>query len=119
MNRSPKPSEAFPARLTEARNIRGLSQTDLAEIAGLPASSISRFESGSRKPSFENLRRLAGALQATTDFLLGRVDELDASRAANPMYRDFQNLSDDDRDLARGFMKMLAKRSGGHDEDED
>lgn len=115
MPRSEKPSEAFPLRLKEARDIRGLTQTELATKAGLPPSSISHFEAGKRKPSFENLRRLATALEASTDFLLGRVDEIDAVAAANPMYRDFQNLTDADRDLARDFMKMLSQRSGDDD----
>jgi transcriptional regulator with XRE-family HTH domain len=120
MTKPAKPSDLFPDRLRKARDLRGLSQVDLAQRAGLPASSISHFEAGSRKPSFDNLRRLASTLAVSTDFLLGRVEEAEATAAADPLYRDFKNLSAEDRELTKGFMEMLAERSrrhkGGRDE---
>ncbi len=72
-------------------------------------------KAGSRKPSFENLRRLADALEVTTDYLLARVDDPEAYADADPLYRDFKNLSSDDRELAQSFMKMLSgrKKRGG------
>ena len=100
----------FAERLREARRIRDLDQAELARRAGLPASSISHFEKGSRKPSFENLRRLATTLSVTTDFLLGRVNEPDAYTGADQLYRDVQNLSARDREIAEGFLKMLAEK---------
>ena len=104
------PSDAFSQRLRVARDMRGLDQSRLADSAGLPPSSISHFEAGSRKPSFENLRRLANALEVTTDYLLGRVDDPEAYADADPLYRDFKNLSASDRELAQSFMKMLSDR---------
>ncbi len=108
MNKS-QPTD-FKDRLREAREMRSLNQAELAEKAGLPASSISHFEAGSRKPSFDNLRRLAGVLNVTTDFLLGRVNSPNQAAEADPLYRDIQNLSEQDRDLTRDFLKMLADR---------
>ena len=95
--------------------MRGVDQSALAEKSGLPPSSISHFEAGSRKPSFENLRRLANALEVTADYLLGRIDDPEAYADADPLYRDFKNLSSDDRELAQSFMKTLAdrKKRGG------
>jgi len=110
MNKNPLPSEVFPERLKKSRGLRSLDQATLAEKSGLPSSSISHFESGRRKPSFENLRRLANALAVTTDFLLGRVDDPEAYTKTDPLYRDFKNLSSADRDLAHSFMKMLSDR---------
>ena len=113
----PVPSDVFPQRLRIARDMRGLDQSALAEKSGLPPSSISHFEAGSRKPSFENLRRLANALEVTTDYLLGRVDDPEAYADADPLYRDFKNLSSADRDLAQSFMKMLSDRKKRGEED--
>jgi transcriptional regulator with XRE-family HTH domain len=113
MTESGKPSDAFRVRLKEAREIRKLSQAELAARAGLPASSISHFEAGSRKPSFENLRRLAGALAVSTDFLLGRANDVEGNAQADPLYRDFKNLSDQDREMARLFMETLARKNRG------
>ena len=113
----PVPSDVFPQRLKIARDMRGLDQSALAEKSGLPPSSISHFETGSRKPSFENLRRLANALEVTTDYLLGRVDDPEAYANADPLYRDFKNLSSADRELAHSFMKMLSDRKKRTDEE--
>lgn len=65
-------SQIFGEKLREAREAKKLSQSDLAERTGLQPSAISHFETGRRSPSFDNLKRLADALQVSTDYLLGR-----------------------------------------------
>ena len=105
-------SDIFKERLKSARELRGLSQTQLAGEAGLPPSSVSHFEAGARKPSFDNLKRLAGALKVTTDFLLGRSDTPDASGETGRLHRDQHKLSSEDMKLAEQFVDMLLKRSG-------
>ena len=87
-----------------------MSQAELAGVAGLPPSSIAHFERGTRKPSFDNLRKLAIALDVTTDYLLGRVDSPDAAAAADPLYRHGAKLTAEDRQLATDFIQMLAER---------
>lgn len=105
------PSEIFQERLKSARELRGWSQSDLASRAKMPPSSIAHFESGSRKPSFDTLRRLANALEVTTDYLLGRADDPSVAEAADPLFRDVSKLTGHDRELAKDFLKMLAERS--------
>lgn len=106
-----KGADPFSIRLRTARETRRLSQTALAAKAGLPQTSIAHFEGGSRKPSFDTLRRLANALEVTTDYLLGRTDEMARSEAADPLFRHVAKLSSDDRALADDFLGMLAKRA--------
>lgn len=103
--------DLFPTRLVQARELRGFSQVDLAKRAGIPASSISHFESGTRKPSFDNLRRIANVLAVSTDFLLGRVANPELAAEADLLHRDAQRLNDSDRELAQAFIKMLGNRS--------
>lgn len=111
MNNKPTPSEIFQIRLRKAREeLRKWSQSQLAERANMPPSSIAHFETGARKPSFDTLRRLANALDVTTDYLLGRVDDPALAEAGDPLYRDMGKLSADDRDTARLFIKALADR---------
>jgi transcriptional regulator with XRE-family HTH domain len=106
-----RPSDIFTIRLRNAReNIRKWSQSQLAERAKMPPSSIAHFETGKRKPSFDTLRRLANALDVTTDYLLGRVDDPALAEAGDPLYRDMGKLTADDRDTARLFIKALADR---------
>ncbi len=105
----------FAERLRDARErLRGLTQTQLAEKTGLPATSISHFENpeGTRKPSFDNLRRLANALDVTTDYLLGRSnDHVGVPVAENALYRDFQNLTDADREFAQVMIKKMLEKN--------
>ncbi len=82
----------------------------MAGRAEMPSSSIAHFETGSRKPSFDTLRRLANALDVTTDYLLGRSDNPGLAEAGDPLYRDMGKLTGRDRELARDFLKMLAER---------
>jgi len=111
MNEEMTPSEIFRERLKKARNLRGYNQDDLAVRAGMPPSSIAHFETGTRKPSFESLRRLAVALEITTDYLLGRVDDPELAQAGDPLFRDIGKLSGNDREIAKDFLEMLAKRN--------
>jgi len=104
-------SDIFQERLRMARKIRDLRQGELAARAGLPAASISHFEGGTRKPSFDNLRRLAQALEVSTDYLLGRVDQLELNAGSDPIYRHVENLTGRDREIAEEFLKVLAEKN--------
>lgn len=114
------PSEIFKDRLRSAREMRALSQAELAIKAKLPASSIAHFEGGNRKPSFDNLRKLSDALAVTTDYLLGRTEDPEGALSADPLFRDVAKLTDSNRTLAANFIEMLAQhgpkgRRGGGD----
>lgn len=109
---STKPSEIFTARLRAAREFRGLSQGELAKRAGLQASAVSHFETGTRKPSFYNLKRLADALRVTTDYLLGRTNEREASAVnADKLHRHYSGLSAEYQEMADDFIKMLSVKA--------
>jgi transcriptional regulator with XRE-family HTH domain len=105
------PSEVFPERLRGARELRELTQEALAGRSGLQPSAISHFESGTRKPSFDNLRRLADALRVSTDYLLGRTKEISGAATSDQMHRDFDRMSQEDRDLAEEIFGILKKRN--------
>jgi transcriptional regulator with XRE-family HTH domain len=102
----------FPKRLQDLRNARDLSQEELAKKAKLQASAVSHFETGGRKPSFDNLRKLADALETTVDYLMGRTNSPDSALpVGDKLYRDFEKLTSDEREIARDFMATLALRS--------
>lgn len=91
--------------------MRKLSQSEMAQLTGLQPSAISHFETGTRKPSFDNLRRLSDALEVTTDYLLGRTDNPHGVIKGDTLYRDYENLTTDEREIAKDFMATLANRS--------
>jgi len=101
----------FTKRLNSARKLRKLNQEELAKLTKLQPSAISHFETGSRKPSFDNLRRLSDALEVTTDYLLGRTDDPHGIIKGDTLYRDYESLTTDEREIAKDFMASLAKRS--------
>lgn len=111
MSKSTPSAENFRRRLVQARQMRKLSQEGLAKRAGLQASAVSHFETGSRKPSFDNLRRLADALDITTDYLLGRVSDSQAFAGGQRLHRHLHQLSSHDLEIAEGFLDFLAQQA--------
>lgn len=111
MGDSAASSNHFPERLRAAREMRMLSQGQLAGQTGLQASAVSHFETGARKPSFDNLRRLADALEVTTDYLLGRVADPVGLAGAERLHRNLGQLAGSDRRTAEDMIEILAKRS--------
>lgn len=104
--------ETFKERLRGERERLKLSQAQLADRAGLQASAISHFETGARRPSFRSLRKLAAALGATTDYLLGRTeDRAESSDAADAVARHIRMLSAEDVELTKQFVERLARTS--------
>lgn len=49
-------------QLVEERHNQGLTQSDMAELTGMMASNIARFENGGRVPTLLVLQKYAGAL---------------------------------------------------------
>lgn len=111
MSESSQATEIFARRLRAAREKRDLSQEELATRTGLQPSAISHFETGSRKPSFDNLRRLADALDVTTDYLLGRVTDTEALAGADWLNRASANLNAADREFAEMVIKALDEKA--------
>lgn len=102
--------QVFGDRLRAARELRVLSQRELAELLKMPPSAIAHFEGNRRKPSFENLLRLSTALDVTTDYLLGRTDEPVPLLHTDPLVRDLSKLGPDDRDLIGAMLRVLIGR---------
>jgi transcriptional regulator with XRE-family HTH domain len=106
-------SKIFTDRLKAARTLRGWNQADLADATKLQVSAISHFETGTRSPSFDNLRKLADALKVTTDYLIGRSDSVELSNeAAASLYRKAGKLTAKDLEFLEQMADQLGKRNG-------
>lgn len=92
--------------------MRKLSQADLAARTGLQPAAISHFETGARRPSFDNLQRLAAALDVSTDYLLGRADSPEAVASTDPAFKDYQKLSEHDRQTIQDLIAQMSRRQG-------
>lgn len=60
----------FGERLKKLREIRGMSQSDLAKAIGQHPSAIAHWESGEREPTISNVLKLAEGLRLTPGNLL-------------------------------------------------
>ena len=104
-------ADIFAERLRTARELRKMSQSDLAREADLQPSAVSHFETGRRSPSFANLKALSDALKVTTDYLIGRSDEMSVSNAvAIKLLRHAEKMSDEDLDTLTRMAEMMAKK---------
>lgn len=65
-------------RIKAARQQAGLTQTELAEKLGIPYQSISQWERDLRNPKYENLQRIANALNYDVEALIESDVEYDA-----------------------------------------
>ncbi len=61
-----------PARLTVARELKGLTKTELAELVEKTPSALSQFEAGRARPDPQTLRRIALALGLPIAFFTRR-----------------------------------------------
>jgi transcriptional regulator with XRE-family HTH domain len=100
-------SDRFAQRLRRAREIRKMTQREIAERTGLPPSLISHFENGTRCPAFENLRRLALSLEVSADYLLG-LSEIMEMRLESPAF-NANALTFTNRELVKGFIQVMLR----------
>lgn len=74
----PAPSQAptgLGKRLKQLRRERNMTQQELAKIASVHYTHISKYEAEKSMPAVDTLRRLAEALSTTTDFLMDGATE--------------------------------------------
>ena len=92
--------KSLGVRITELLNKRGMTQKELADLAGVTEATISRYVSGDRMPKSQILSNMATALKTTSDYLLGNEEEGD-------LESDFTQI---ERLIARNANKMTHKQ---------
>ena len=97
---------ALAQRLREAREYIGLLQEDVATALDIPRASVSAIESGKRRVSSLELRRLGRLYRRPVAWLLGEEGaEVDMD---TPLYRATATLSDQDKEQVLRFAEFLA-----------
>jgi transcriptional regulator with XRE-family HTH domain len=94
------------ARLKESREYVGLLQEDVASALGIPRASVSALESGKRRVTALEIRRLARIYRKPVGWLLGD-HEIEVGNA-EPLFRATESLSAEDRDQVLRFAEFLA-----------
>lgn len=79
----PRPRDSLATSIAAARTKAHLSQRELAKRAKLDPSYVSMIESGTRRPSYAVLVKLADAMGTTLTAIVGKVDADRLERGGN------------------------------------
>lgn len=91
-------------RIRDARESKGIFQGELAKMANINKSVMSRIENGDRAVRDDELREIAKCLNVSADYLIGRSSEPMLTRADQ---RDIAcNVEDMKQRLEQGSLKM-------------
>lgn len=96
----------FGQRLREARELRGLTQRELAQRCwgeDADGGQVSNLENGHRLPSMLNLLRIVSVLRVGADHLLGLTSD-------DELRDDIDRLSERDRGLVLKLAREMAQR---------
>jgi len=79
--------------LKKIRTNKGLTQKGLAELANIELAQISRIETGASEPKLESIRKLAIALECSSDELIFNIDEQEGSQKLRMMMSKIERLT--------------------------
>ena len=96
-------------RLKELREERGFTQSEVAKAIGGTQSNLAKWEKNIVQPSAEFIIQLSDFFGVTTDYLLGRTDDLGVPVLGSaPQYSaEEQKLIQDYRGLSQPLKDML------------
>lgn len=100
-----------PIRLTQARSLKMLNMTELAERTGLTRQAISQYEKG-MAPSGEKLRELAKALDVSERFFTKPLSDTEQNQHGVPSFRSMSSASAKARKQAHSYLELMAHISG-------
>ena len=102
-------SDEYPNRIAELRNAAGLTQSELAAVAGIDPARLSRWETGKHRPYVDGALRLAAVLGVTLEELFrGAARPPDESEDLRRRPNQIQTLRE-----AKGLTTIeLAERVG-------
>ena len=109
----------FGERLKYLREKEKMYQSELAEKLNLAPSTISMYEHGDRDPDTSTLSKIAEIFNVTTDYLLGRTDDLKSiddrlkkhnittAASADIDLNKYAELDDDKKDFVKKQMNAM------------
>ena len=95
------------ARIREAREFLGLTQEEVSGALQIPRTSVHAMETGKRRVSALELRRLARLYRRRVEWLLGE-DAEPVAAADGALYRATRDLSEQDKEQVLRFAQFLA-----------
>ena len=108
-------SMSFAQRLQTLRNERGLTQKALSEKIGVHTTQVQRYESGDTQPSLTALRKLAIALNISTDALVFDPQEREPTDDWRFQFEAISKFSEEERQVAKAVIDgLILRHTAGH-----
>ena len=79
-------------KLNQLRKSAGYTEQEVADILGVSSVTISSYERDMRKPSYENLIKIAGLYHVTLDYLLWDKKTIDVEGVSKDEFMVIQGL---------------------------
>ncbi len=98
---------AFPERLTATRKQRALTQQALADAVGIHVTQLRRYEAGTAQPTLDVLRRLALALQVTSDSLVFDQDERGPEEEFKLQFEAIKQLDPEEKRVVKSILESI------------
>lgn len=102
--------EKFHEKLKMLRKKKGLTQQEVADCFGIKQPIYQKWESGNRKPSYENLSMLACIFDVSIDYLLG--DYLEISKERYLKFKKRKKKEEEKKNLFSVRLKELRLQHG-------
>ena len=96
----------FNENLKAAREKRGMTQKEVADIIGVAKSTYSLYESGNREPNVQTIKKIADTLNVSADDLLG----LDNTPHTIAGHFDGDEFTEDELDDIRTYAEFVKNR---------
>lgn len=106
----------FDDKLKELRKKRGIYQKDLADELSVSKSTVAMWETGSRMPDVETIKRIASFFNVSVDYLIDQEQSNPNTNAISDVYLSFaknaqdEGIDPDDIRLAIETIKNMKKR---------
>ena len=118
-------SQKVGTKLRKLREVKGLSQHELARRLGYSSNSyISNVEKGMFVPTEDKLEKIAQALEVPFEWIQGVIQEarIEGLGITEPafisLFKDYPQLSRQDRkEIIRAYLKVKATSSPNHADD--
>lgn len=103
-------------KIKELREIKQITQEELAKYLGVAPQTVYKYEKEINEPDLKTTSKIAEYFNVTTDYLLGRTDNLDMLNepiqiaASMKDGLDISDMDDDEKKFINDFVKMVRNK---------
>lgn len=111
-------NKSLPKKIIDLRERVDMKQAELARRLSIDKSAMSKIESGTRKVSSDELKKIAEIFDVSTDYLLGTGKKQTAQDETHTIAAHLdKDLSDKDKQEIMSFIDYIKHRDHSSDSD--